>query len=42
MICIICMICTCFAWWDLYDQDLTHNISISAKNDLDNLDLDLP
>ena len=35
-------ICTCFAWWDLYDLDHKHNISISsAKKDLDDLDHDL-
>ena len=37
----ICMICTCFAGWDLYDLDLMHNFSISAKKDLDYLDHDL-
>ena len=40
-ICVICMICTCFAEWGLYDLDLMHNFSISAKNDLDDLDHDL-
>ena len=40
-ICMIYMICTCFAGWDLYGLDLTHNFSISAKNDLDDLDHDL-
>ena len=37
----ICMICACFAGWDLYDLDLMHNFSISAKKDLDYLDHDL-
>ena len=37
----ICMICTFVAGWDLYDLDLMHNFSISAKNDLDDLDHDL-
>ena len=37
----ISMICTCFAGWDLYDLDLMHNFSISAKKDLDYLDHDL-
>ena len=37
----ICMIWTCFAGWDLYDLDLMHNFSISAKKDLDYLDHDL-
>ena len=40
-ICMICMICTCFAGWDLYDLDFMHNFSISAKKDLDDLDHDL-
>ena len=40
-ICVICMICTCFAGWDLYDLDLVHNFYVSVKKDLDDLDRDL-
>ena len=34
----ICMICTCFASWILYDKALMTNISTSAKKDLVDLD----
>ena len=37
----ICVICTCFAGWDLYDLDLEHNFYVSVKKDLDDLDRDL-
>ena len=35
----MCMICTCFARWDLHDLHIIHNISISAKKYLDYLNL---
>ena len=34
------MICTFFAGSDLYDLDLMHNFSISAKKDRDDLLID--
>ena len=34
------MICTCFAAWDLYELDLMHSFSVSAKKDLDDLLID--
>ena len=41
--CVICMICTCFAGWDLYDLDLVPNFYASVKEYLliDDLDRDL-
>ena len=40
-ICVICMICACFAGWDPYYLDIVHNFSVSVKKDLDDLDRDL-
>ena len=37
-ICVICMICTCFAGWDRYDLDLVHTFTyLSVKKDIDDL-----
>ena len=40
-ICVICMICTCFAGWDLHDLDTVHNFYVSVKKDLHDLGCDL-
>ena len=41
MICVICVICTCFAGWDLYDLDFVPYFHVSVKKDVDGLDRDL-